>query len=246
MIRTPAVTILFACVSFSQPTPPPPAFEVASIKLALPPTRGRESVRTSVSVGGLNYTNVSLSDLIGKAYGLQRPQISGPAWLDTERFDIVARIPAGVHRDQVPRMLQTLLADRFHLQSHIEEKQLPIYVLVAAKNGPKLQKAKSASGLGGALGNLRAHANGAVSMSQLADYLSLRLGRPVRDQTTLEGAYVIVLDWTPDPTTSQPDAPPGPSIFTALQEQLGLRLAPEKGPVEVLVIDHVERVPTEN
>ena len=246
MIRTPEVAVLIGCVSFSQSTPPAPAFEVASIKPAPPQARGRESVRTSVSVGRLNYTNVSLSDLIGKAYSLQRPQISGPAWLDTERFDIVARIPAGVRRDQVPRMLQTLLADRFKLQSHNEEKQLPIYALVAAKNGPKLQKAKSTSGLGGNLGPLREHVNGAVSMSQFADYLSFRLGRPVRDQTTLEGAYVIVLDWTPDSTASQPEAPSGPSIFTALQEQLGLKLAPEKGPVEVLVIDHVERAPTAN
>ena len=85
----------------------------------------------------LHYTNVSLSDVIGQAYRVQHHQISGPAWLDTERFDIVAKIPAGVSRDQLPQMFQALLADRFKLKLHSERKELSVYALVVGTNGPK-------------------------------------------------------------------------------------------------------------
>jgi uncharacterized protein (TIGR03435 family) len=200
-----------------------------------------------------------LSDAIAQAYRVQYGQISGAAWLDTERFDIAAKIPAGVAMDQIPRMLQALLADRFKLQLHRENKKLPIYALVVDKNGLKLQKAESPGGVSAGFNPGRAHMSGRFSMPQLADYLSHRLGRPVLDQTGLDGAYAIALEWVPDPTDepgSAPVTPPaagegtsvasGPSIFTALREQLGLTLAAMKGPVEILVIDHAEKVPTEN
>jgi uncharacterized protein (TIGR03435 family) len=245
-----AILIVFVSRgTFGQSAAPPPAFEVASIKPAPPQAPGRVSTRMSSDPGRLNYTNVSLSDVIGQAYGVQHNQISGPAWLDTERFDIVAKIPAGIGKDQIPRMFQALLADRFKLKLHSEKKQLPVYALVAGKNGPKLQKAESSSGLSGGLSLGRGHVSGKVAMPWFADYLSLRLGRPVMDQTELDGTYVIALDWVPDETEAPDGGAPGasgPSLFTALQEQLGLKLMGTKGPIEILVIDHMEKIPTEN
>ena len=252
--------VLGAHGTFGQPAALSPEFEVASIKPAPPQAPGRVSTRMSADAGRLTYTNVSLSDLIEKAYRVQHNQISGPAWLDAERFDIAAKIPAGIAMDQIPQMFQALLADRFKLKLHREKKELPIYALVAGKNGPKPRKAESSDGLSIGYNPGRAHISGNVSMAWFADYLSLRLGRPVLDQTKMDGAYAIALDWVPDSTeepgsmpTSQPGAPDGgapgaagPSLFTALQEQLGLKLAPTKGPVETLVIDHAARVPTEN
>lgn len=263
MLRASAITILI--ISWSrwasgQSAAPPPVFEVASIKPALPQAPGRVSTRMSSDPGRLTYTNVSLSDVIGQAYRVQHNQISGPAWLDTERFDIVAKVPPGIGMDQIPEMFRALLADRFKLVLHRQIRELPVYALVGGKTGLKLQKAEASSGLSGGSNPGRAHVSGKVSMPRLADYLSLRLGRPVLDQTELDGAYVIALDWVPDSTeepgpapTRQPGVPDGgaldvsgPSIFTALQEQLGLKLVATRGPVEILVIDHAEKVPTEN
>ena len=257
MRRTPAIAVLIAFVArlvCAQPAAPPPAFEVASIRPAPLQAIGRTSVRMSSDRGRLNYTNVSLRDVICQAYGVQSIQISGPDWLDTQRFDIVAKIPDGIDRGQLPRMFQALLADRFKLKLHIESKELPVYTLAAAKGGPKLQKAESISGLGSGSGGGRAHASGKVTMAAFADFLSRRLGRPVLDQTGLDGAYAVALEWAPDPSeepsrAAADGAAPGvsgPSLFTALEEQLGLRLAAAKGPVQVLVIDHAEKVPTEN
>ena len=243
-----------------QPAAPSPEFEVASIKPAPPQAPGRVSTRMSADAGRLTYTNVSLSDVIEKAYRVQHSQISGPAWLDTERFDIAAKIPAGMAMDQIPRMFQALLADRFSLKLHREKKNLPIYRLTAVKDGPKPRHVESSGGLSIGLNRGHAHLNGNVSMAWLADYLSVRLGRTVLNQTALDGNYAVALDWAPDPTveqvsmsTGQPgvtdDAAPGasgPSIFTALQEQLGLKLVRAKGPVEILVIDRAEKIPTEN
>jgi len=263
MVKLPAIAILLALCppgAFGQPGAPSPEFEVASIKPAPPQAPGRVSTRMSADAGRLTYTNVSLSDVIAKAYSVPHNQISAPAWLDTERFDIAAKIPAGIAMDRIPQMLQALLADRFKLALHRDKKVLPIYRLVVAKDGPKLQPAESSGGLSMGINPGSAHVNGNVSMAWLADYLSVRLARPVLDQTALDGAYAVALDWVPDPTAEpasmamgQPGVPdgalpaaPGPSLFTALQEQLGLRLVAAKGPVEILVIDHAGKVPTEN
>jgi uncharacterized protein (TIGR03435 family) len=197
----------------------------------------------STSRGRLVYTHVSLVDLIVQAYGVQRQQISGPAWLDGERFDISAKFPQPADRQQVAQMLQGLLAERFRLQLRHEKRKVPVYSLGVAKKGPKLGKAESESGLHSSLGNVRAHADGTVSMAALAAFLSGRLDRPVLDRTRLNGPYAIGLDWAPD---ALENANSGPSLFTALQEQLGLKLTATQGPMEVLVIESVERTPTEN
>jgi uncharacterized protein (TIGR03435 family) len=234
------LTLAFRAAGLSQP---PPAFEVASIKPSPLQPIGRDSRRMSTSRGRLVYTHVSLVDLIVQAYIVQRQQILGPSWLDGERFDISARIPEQAGRAQVAQMLQGLLAERFRLQLHREKKKVPVYALGVAKKGPKLAKAESESGLHSSLGNVRAHADGAVSMAALAAFLSGRLDRPVLDRTRLSGPYTMALNWAPD---ALENAGAGPSLFTALQEQLGLKLTATRGPMDVLVIESVQRMPTEN
>ncbi len=197
----------------------------------------------STSRGRLVYTHVSLVDLIVRAYGVERQQIAGPPWLDDARFDINARIPREAGGDQVAQMLQGLLAERFLLKLHRQTKEVPVYALGVTKIGPKLEKAESESGLHSSLGNVRAQANGTVTMASLAAFLSGRLDRPVLDRTGLSGPYAITLDWAPD---ALENASAGPSIFTALQEQLGLKLTATKGPADILVIESVEKAPTEN
>ena len=255
MVKTSPIGILILCGShgaLAQSATTPPAFEVASIKPASLQEPGRVSTRMSSDAGMLRYTNVSVSDVIGQAYRVQQNQISGPAWLDTERFDIAAKIPAGAAKDQIPRMFQALLAERFKLAFHREKKELPIYTLVAAKSGTKLQRAESSTGLSIGTNPKGAHVTGQVSIQWLSDYLSTRLGREVLDQTELDAVYAVALTWVPDPAeepgslNGSAPAAPGPSLFTALQEQLGLKLVATRGPVEVLVIDHVEKSPTEN
>jgi len=191
-----------------------------------------------------------VKDIVSQAYKVRRSQISGPDWIETERFDITAKIPAGAGRDQVPLMLQALLADRFKLTLHRETKDLPIYALVIAKNGPKFKTSESETGISSNSNRKHSHVTAKVSMHGFAEFLSEEAGRPVVDQTGLSGSYDLTLDWA-SPDLAPGDAPANdttadPSLFTALQEQLGLKLDPTKGPVEMLVIDRAERTPTEN
>ena len=220
-------------------------FEVASIKAAPPPTGDGVHIRMSVDAARLSYTNVSLRDIIKEAYRVQDDQIIGPEWIGIDRFDIVARIPEGVRLDRVPQMLQQLLAERFGLALHRETKALARYSLSAGKNRAKLQKAEKANGLNSDTGRLCNHVNGQETMLEFTDFLSKRLGRPVVDNTGLDGAFKIHMEWAPEDSAID-GAACGPSLVTALQEQLGLKLNADKGPVEILVIDHVDRKPTDN
>jgi uncharacterized protein (TIGR03435 family) len=228
----------------------PVEFEVATIKSAPPLPPGRTDRRMSTNGGRLNYTNVTLKDVVRQAYKVQRYQITGPDWIDTALFDIAAKIPNGASRDQVPLMLQALLADRFKLALHRETKELPMYALVVAKNGPKFKTSESESGITSNSSRTHWHVTANVSMRGFAEFLTEEAGRPVVDQTGLTGSYDLTLDWAPDNAVATPDAPndsaAGPSLFTALQEQLGLKLDSTKGPVEILVIDRAEKTPTEN
>ncbi len=133
-------------------------------------------------------------------------------------------------------MLQTLLAERFKLTIHRETKEIPIYALVAAKNGPRLQEAKDKDKIG-SMSIGRGMLRGQTTLADLARYLSSSADRPVMDRTGLTAGFEINLQWSPD---TSPEAS-GPSLFTAVQEQLGLKLESSKGPVELLVIDHAER-----
>jgi uncharacterized protein (TIGR03435 family) len=220
-------------------------FEVASVKLN---TSGRTPGSTSRSGGQLVFENESLRECIAIAYGIASDReyaLVGPAWMSTERYDIVAKVPAETPRPQVLLMLQALLADRFQLRLRRENKELRVYVLTVARTGPKL---KAVSGPEDSFTFGPGHISvKAESMDGLADRLSrpmFGLGAPVVNSTGLAGVFDFTLDWTPD--NMQADAAAGPSILAAIQDQLGLKLEASKRRVEVLVVDRVERVPTAN
>ncbi len=234
-LTLPAIVVLsFATSAQSQ------SFEVASIK-ANTSENGRSSTRPGPTE--LYLENTSLRKCIALAYNVSEDRdnaISAPDWLNFERYDIATKFPVGTSLEQVRVMLQNLLADRFKLKLHRESKELPIYALVATKNGAKLTE--SAPGTHGSIGMSQGHLSGkSVPVAALADRLSgavFQLGRPVLDRTGISGLYDFTLDWVPDDSA--------PSLFTALQEQLGLRLEPQKGSVEVLVVDSMERKPSAN
>jgi uncharacterized protein (TIGR03435 family) len=220
-------------------------FEVASIK----PTATEGSFTIDFPPGGRFSTrNVTVHNLLRNAYGLEDYQISGgPGWINSAGFDIEAKAAAGagdLPREQVLQMIQALLTDRFHLAVHRETRQLPIYALVVGKTGSKLQAADSSATPAGTLkmGQLITQK---MSMTTLANLLTFDLERPVRDETGLQGDFAFTLEWTRGLGESDAGAPSRPSLFTAVQEQLGLKLESAKGPVEVLVIDRVEK-PSEN
>jgi uncharacterized protein (TIGR03435 family) len=225
-----------------------PEFEVATIKPAPLQSEGRISTQISSDTdkGQLTYSNVNLKEVIGKAYKVQQYQINGPDWFETERFDVVARFPPHSAAEQVPLMLQSLLADRFNLHVYREITELPVYVLTVLKNGPKVKSAESASGIRSNSNRTQRHVIAKVSMQSFAEFLTTEAGRPVLDETGLVGPYAMTLDWASDSASAGNEAVALPSLFTALQEQLGLKLGSAKGPVEMLVVDHVDRMPTEN
>ncbi|MGB8844249.1 MAG: TIGR03435 family protein, partial [Terracidiphilus sp.] len=192
--------------------------------------------------------NTNLSDLIAFAYGLDPKQIIGaPAGSDDHPYDIdgVADVDGMPDVKQMQLMFQQLLASRFKIAFHLEQKRLSVYALRMAKGGTRLIRTTAAASdyteFRSNAGELRITNK---SMAEIADVMKYFVDRPVVDQTSLTGRFDFVLKWTPDDAQgSDPNAPPG--LFTAIQEQLGLKLEPVKAPVEVQVIDHVER-PTEN
>jgi len=220
-----------------------PSFEVASIRPSSPdeqgPRFGGDPHRFSV-------IHVSLNDLFDFAYGLQRRQVlNAPEWVASARYDISA-VPDGQGEPspaQWRSMVKKLVADRFQLKFHYEKREMPVYLLTVTKGGPRLKRSdrdESVAGLGGGPGNLGA------TNATMADFAGLLshgfLDRPVVDRTALAGKFDLRLSWTPDEMQATPqntDAPPG--LFTAIQEQLGLKLVSAKASVEVMVIDHVER-----
>jgi uncharacterized protein (TIGR03435 family) len=237
--------ILMLAAGWAQ-APAPAEFEVASVKLT---QHGRTVEGSSHSTvgntdqGSFSATNATLQMLLVWAYDVKDYQISGPDWLNSEdaRYDITAKSPAGVPSRQMPAMLQSLLVERFKLALHRETRTLPIYELVIAKSGPKIHEVASDGHSNSTrMGEGRLTATH-VTMTDLAVQLSRHLGRAVIDQTGLKGAFDFTLDYAADDADTS-----RPSIFTALQEQLGLRLEATKGPVEVLVVDRAERIPTEN
>ena len=224
-----------------------PSFEIATIKPSRP-----DDTKGGFQVSGhrLTIQNQSVNDLISVAYAIHRKQIVDvPAWLETQKFDIVgqADVDGYANLHQIQEMLQNLLASRFNLTFHPEKRELSIYAITLAKGGPKLTKHTEASnGLptqsGSPSGGGRRFTNN--SMSDFALGMQSFLDRPVVDQTGLSGRFDFVLTWAPDDSNTDP-ANPAPGLFTAVQEQLGLKLEPIKAKADVYVIDHVE-MPSEN
>jgi uncharacterized protein (TIGR03435 family) len=212
-----------------------------------------------------------LKALVVFAYGVQPRQVIGPGWIESTPFDVVAKVPAGVTRDQMKLMLRTLLSERLGGRVHHESRPIPTYFLVAAKNGPKMTQGDEpparpgfpTMGMGSAVGlqaDGRYHVKGdRLPMVELAKILTTIVGQRVVDATELKGYFVFDLQFFPEEqaastasaaTTQPPDntaaGPNGPTIFAALQEQLGLKLEARKAADDFIVVDHAERSPVEN
>jgi uncharacterized protein (TIGR03435 family) len=293
------------------------AFKVASIKSAQPPTpdgQGRIFMRDpsggpgSKDPGRINYPFMTLRNLLMTAFDVKSFQISGPSWLDSERFDIAATMPPDTTKEQFQIMLQNLLIERFKMSVHREKKELPMYSLVVAKAGKLKETTANAApqtdappappppmkigpdgfpvvpaamaGRPGIFmmmmpGRARLYANG-QTMQDLANRLTTQLNRPVTDNTGLTAKYDFTLTYAPDSADGRggPGAAgmmvaigrgpgPGPApggndnvfipdgeapqpLLGAIQSQLGLKLEPKKGEVDIIVVDKIEKTPTEN
>ncbi len=311
-----ALLLVLSGLTYGQAVDKSLTFDVASVKPAaplVPDGRGRimfqgpQGGPGSKDPGRIRYPFMSLKNLLTTAYDVKGFQIVGPAWLDTERFDITATMPPETTKEQFHVMLQNLLVERFKMTLHRETKELPTYSLVVAKGGPKLTESAEppptkkedgdaspppppsmpkmgpdgfpvmTSFLGGRAGLFNVMMPGRARMiaqqqttKDLAARLSDQLSRPVTDNTGLTKKYDFTLTFLPEqgmgpmgpmpppppppggaagagpmgPASSDAEAPP--SIFAAIQSQLGLKLEPKKGPVEQIVIDHIERTPIEN
>jgi uncharacterized protein (TIGR03435 family) len=233
-----------AAAAFAQAPAEVLEFEAASVK---PNHSGSGSSSSHETSGQLVATNMSLRDYIRFAFGVRDYQISGPDWLASERFDIVAKFPAHTGDNKMGPRMQKLLAERFKLEVHRETKEFPVYALVVAKNGPKLKQVedKGSHNTNSTRGKLTAQQ---ISMARLAEFLARQMDKPVVDMTELKGAYDFTLEWTPDEVADKAgaDTAVGPTLLTALQQQLGLRLQPRKAPIELIVVDRAEKVPVEN
>ncbi len=231
------------------------SFDVASIHVNNTETDGHHHIVSDPADSHFCTVNLALRDLIQFAYGVPDSQImGGPDWITSVMFDIDAKsdpsvdlqlraLPIEQARRVKQLMVQALLADRFALRVHQETRQLPVYALVLAKDGPDFKPSKID---GTTIDTGRSHLHIAGSddtIAILARELAQLLGRPVLNQTGLTGRYDLSLRWTPDdavaPASASPEA--SPDIFTAIQEQLGLKLESTKGPVPVLVIDSVQK-----
>jgi len=291
-IRFGVLTLVSSAAVWAQTAAAPLEFEVSSIKPSSPPPVGQVNVGVHIDGAQVHYSYFSLKDYIRSAYQVKDFQVSGPAWLASERFEIAAKLPEGAAREQVPAMLRALLEDRFQLKLHRESKEFPVYALVLGKTPLKLKEspldedganpeggrgAINVTATGGRGGTRIDYGRGSyfsmadnrfeirkLTMANLADMLARFVDHPVVDMTGLKGNYDCALEFTPDDframmiraaisagVTLPPEAMRAlegvsdVSLFTALQAQ-GLKLESRKAPLDVLVIDHVERTPTSN
>jgi bla regulator protein blaR1 len=244
-----------------------PAFDVVPVKPSDPSARG---MNIGIAPGGrFTATNATVQALIEQAYDVRDFQISGgPGWINTERYDIAAKADDfSFSEDDVRKMtdeqrqafaqrfrgkVRALLADRFQLKVRRENKDLPVYALVVTKNGPRIQASKSDDSPTRGIRSSRTESGKteiAVTQAPLtmfAQMLSSLVGRTVLEKTDLKGTFDFKVTFGADPLQQAPGlADDDPTLFTALQEQLGLKLDAQKGPVEIVVIESVEK-PSEN
>jgi uncharacterized protein (TIGR03435 family) len=262
--------LIAAAQIYGPPDQASKSFDVASVKRLEQPRQGTSSgggPGTS-DPGRLLRSNVTLASLLVEAFHVQGHAIAGPDWLISTRYEIMATVPAGTKRSDIPLMLQRLIIERFGLKFHREQKEMPGYAIVTGRNGPKLKLASDKpaaiagrdgypdlpEGIGAgviqvdSVGYLRRVAAGAMSMGEFADYLAGQSDLPVVDLTELRGRYDIVLYYSkPLPlsaTATQGDSPF--DLHSALRDQLGLELQRRKVRVELFVIDRIEETPSPN
>lgn len=249
MCRTITIAALISLVSAvlgGQTLPALPQFEVASIK-PIDPANPQKSV--NLRGGELKATSYSLKNLIQLGWDVRSFQVlGGPAWLDSDKYDVDAKpaVPLEIFASEGMRqfrlMVQSLLAGRFRLKLHPETQEMRVYFLVVGRNGPSPKRTAEAVGPGTSMRDGKGRLTATqIDMGMLAHDLGGELGVAVIDKTNLDGAFDITLEWNPDEDASGSS----PSIFTAIQEQLGLKLDVGRGPVEILRVDHAER-PSEN
>jgi uncharacterized protein (TIGR03435 family) len=234
MMKLSWIALLFPVAAALGQTPP--AFEAASVKPSKSLDNGTNSKSTP---GAITMEGYSLRSLIQDAYGVKDFQISGgPKWMDSDRYDINAKAAGPANYPELKLMLQTLLAERFKLVFHRESKPSTGYALVVARKGLKIQPVEGAVGSSMNNHNSNLTAKG-VSMQRLADWLARLVSAPVSDATQVSGVFDFKLGWTPDEKSAA--APDGPSLFTALEEQLGVKLEPHKTTIEIIVVDTAEK-----
>jgi uncharacterized protein (TIGR03435 family) len=291
VIRTLISALLGSAAVFAQTPPARLEFEVASVKPSASNNNVQVNIGVKVDGAQVHFTYFSLQDYLRQAYKVKYFQISGPDFLSGDRFDIDAKLPAGATRDQVPEMLQSLLADRFQIKLHHDSKEFPVYGLVVAKGGLQAKEvpataedlandAKKTTDVavsGSAKGTFVNYGNGSyfsfadnkieakkLTMAYLADMLARFVDMPVVDMTKLPGKYDFTLNVTEEDytvmmiraaTSAGVQLPPqalkllegatDQSLYTALRAQ-GLSLEKRKAPLDVLVVDHALKTPTEN
>ena len=229
-------SIPYATGGQSTTAPAEPTFEAVSVK----PSRG--GGRRGRVQFGLVANNVTIKQLVQQAYEVQGHQIFGPEWIGTERYDLTARPKGAVSSAQLRLLLQRLLAERFKLSAHRATKELPVYWLMVADDGPKLRDPSEEQAFNAAAKENPPFKAGYDAIFKpgdvpaFAERLSRMIGRPVVDKTGIDGQFWFQLEWVPD----QPGSA-GPSLLAAMEEQLGLKLTEKSAPTKVLVIDAVER-----
>lgn len=257
---------------FAPPTDKP-AFEVASVKPSDPNPSNRMFIGMNADTGTVHYTNITLKDCIRAAWRVRDFQVQGPDWINTARFEIIAKLPAGASVEQIPEMMQSLLAERFGLTLQHGTKEQSVYALIVGRNGPNLQPAamttdsqpetalgpdgrpRPAIMIGFPTSGVAIHAP-AASLAAMAETISRFTERPVVDMTGLEGQYQFELNFEPETMGNMLDpraaaAGPkatldsAPSMFDAVQKY-GLKIEARKTQIELLTVTHAEKTPTEN
>lgn len=251
------LTVFIGCVAFAQSAPP--SFDVASIRPVDPGSKegksgGPLTHRVHTTPGSVIMPQIGLDEVIMWAYDIEHYQLSGPSWLPSQRFDITAKSDGQPPEEQLRAMMRTLLETRFALKQHSEEKELACAVLLLGKDGPKLKPSddQGESTFDGGKNGRPTVTLSRVTMHEFASALSDPMRKPVIDMTELKGTYTFTLDASnympPPPAPGQPreQEDEGYMVIRAIQDQLGLRIENRKMPIHMLVVDHIEKVPTEN
>jgi uncharacterized protein (TIGR03435 family) len=224
-------------------SPRSPEFDAASVR---PHPRAGPGTMMRETPGNLNYIGIPLMSVVARAYNVEGLQVVGPPWLYSETYDIKATLPADTPPAQRQLMLRGLLAQRFQLAVHHEKRELTAYVLVAGKGGVKMHPAEDSAPSFRPYADAEGrHIRGRITMSNLAGQLSYQVGGPVSDETGLEEVFDITLDYSVDEKPAAEFAG-APTIFTALQQQLGLKLESKKALFDMIIVDRAEKVPTAN
>jgi len=265
------ISILCACAAAALAQQPAPkiAFEVVSIKAPEPQPMNQIRMSRNSDPGRVRFGYFSLKDYIRVAYRVKDFQIEGPEWMETARFDVEGKFPEGATEAQVPEMLQSMLADRFKLTTHRETKEHAIYALVPAKGGPRLKKAEppapGATGPRGGGMNVQIDESGAhlkaasATLSMISEMLSRFSELPVVDKTGIEGDYQFDLVMSPETLrgiramgggdhgpAEGGASPEGAGTIHEAVQKYGLKLERRKAPMEIIIVDRVEKLPTEN